>query len=85
MKWGFKDFGPGYDLDGGGIYGVRVTTLDLTKITKLTKKTKTMELSLIKGCAAWLKKVEISKKLRKADRNWIKKKAKAAGAKVVIK
>ena len=85
MKWGFKDFGPGYDLDGGGIYGVRVTTLDLTKITKLTKKTKTMELSLIKDCAAWLKKVEIRKKLKKADRNWIKKKAKAVGAKVVIK
>ena len=84
MKWSdyYKSYSSGYG-GGSGALSATVTVVDLSKITKLTKKTKGYQLKIERYSG--VKKVIMSKKLKKADRKWMKRKIRQAGAKVVVK
>ncbi len=77
MKWSDrkKSYGSGY---GGRGYGASV--LDLTRITKFTKNIKKYQLTMRD-----VDKVIISRKLKKSERKWVKKKARREGAAVIVR
>ena len=83
LKWHkFGALSEGYSNASGYVH--KVSNLDLSKITKLSQNTKNYQMMMINK-ERGLKKIIISKKLKTADRNFIKKKAKAAKAKVVVR
>ena len=62
----------------------KVETLDLSRIKKFTERTRGAYLHPFQFNQTY-KKVIISKKVKKSDRNWFKKKAKKVKAKVIVK
>lgn len=62
----------------------KIGTLDISRIKKFTKKSKRTQMCILQYKKNY-KKVIVSKKLSKSNRNWIKKQAKRAKAKVVVR